>query len=65
MRSGHQPGAEKRSLVIVPRESQGDWLGCRDPEVARLMLNLYPAELMKARPVAKGYDGKPQQEVFL
>ncbi|MFJ9531273.1 SOS response-associated peptidase [Herbaspirillum sp. NPDC101396] len=65
MKRFHKPGAEKRSLVIVPRESYGDWLSCRDPQVARSMLTLYPAELMKARPAAKGYDGKPQQEVLL
>jgi putative SOS response-associated peptidase YedK len=56
----HKPGAEKRSLVIVPREEYGTWLGCRDPEIARSMLNLYPAEFMKASPAAKGYGGKQQ-----
>jgi len=61
MKRFHKPGAEKRSLVIVPRESYRDWLGCRDPEVTRTMLNLYPAELMKAVPAPKGYGGNKQE----
>lgn len=65
MRRFHKPGAEKRSLVIVSREDYGAWLGCRDPEVARSMLNLYPSELMKAWPVARGYGGKPQQDALI
>jgi putative SOS response-associated peptidase YedK len=50
MRSFHEPGDEKRSLVIVPRDEYDDWLACRDPEVARSFLRPYPAELMKAWP---------------
>lgn len=49
----HKPGDEKRSLVIVPPSEYDDWLSCRDPEVARFMLSLYPAELMKAWPPAR------------
>jgi hypothetical protein len=33
-----------------------------DPEFARAMLNLYPAEQMEAWPAAKGYGGKPQRD---
>ena len=50
---------------MVLQESHGDWLGFRDPEVARSMLNFYPAELMKAASAAKGYGGKQQQGVLL
>jgi putative SOS response-associated peptidase YedK len=50
MRRFHKPGDEKRSLVIVPESEYEDWLECRDPERARSYLQLYPAELMAARP---------------
>ena len=65
MKRFHKPGQEKRSLVIVPREEYGAWLNCRDPEGARSMLNLFPSELMKAWPAAKGYGGKQQQATLL
>lgn len=48
MRRFHKPGDEKRSLVIVPTDSYDDWLNCRDPELARSFLTLYPTDLMKA-----------------
>ncbi len=51
MRRMHKPGDEKRSLVILPRERYGDWLTCREPELARAMLAPFPAELMQAAPV--------------
>jgi putative SOS response-associated peptidase YedK len=60
MKRFHKPGQEKRSLVIIPPEEYGAWLSCRNPEVARSMLGLYPSELMKAWPAAKGYGGKSQ-----
>ena len=50
MRRFHQPGDEKRSLVIVPHSEYGAWLTCRDPEQARAMLSLYPAQNMKTWP---------------
>lgn len=52
MRRMHAPGKEKRSVVIVPREEWGSWLTCRDTEVARSFLRLYPAELMATEPDA-------------
>ncbi|KMN49748.1 hypothetical protein VL04_19980 [Chromobacterium violaceum] len=51
MRRMHKPGDEKRSLVILPRERYGDWLACREPELARAMLAPFPAELMQTAPV--------------
>lgn len=60
MKQFHKPGDEKRSLVIVPRESYEDWLSCKDPEIARSMLNLYPAERMTAWPAAKNPGGTAQ-----
>ncbi|MGR2662501.1 SOS response-associated peptidase [Chromobacterium haemolyticum] len=48
MRRMHKPGDEKRSLVVLPRERFGDWLACREPELARAMLAPFPAELMTA-----------------
>lgn len=44
-----QPGDEKRALVIVPEEGYDEWLSCRNPEIARAFLQLYPAEKMWAR----------------
>ncbi|PVY81036.1 putative SOS response-associated peptidase YedK [Cupriavidus alkaliphilus] len=46
----HAPGKEKRSVVIVPRQQWDDWLACRDPEVARTFMNLFPAEAMATEP---------------
>src|SRR5450830_456281 len=50
MRRFHKPGDEKSSPVIVPPGEYDDWVTCPDPEVARFMLSLSPAELMKASP---------------
>ena len=60
MKQFHKPGDEKRSLVIVPAGEYDAWLDCKDPEVARSMLTLYPAEEVKAWPAPKGYSGKQQ-----
>ncbi|EYS89459.1 ATP synthase I [Cupriavidus sp. SK-4] len=46
----HAPGKEKRSVVIVPRHQWGDWLDCREPEVARSFMTLYPSDQMAAEP---------------
>lgn len=46
----HCPSQEKRSLVIVPEADYEDWLDCRDPELARAYVNLYPSKLMAAEP---------------
>lgn len=48
MKRFHKPGDEKRGVVILPREDWDDWLQCRDPELARSFLRLYPAEAMVA-----------------
>ncbi|MFZ6686371.1 SOS response-associated peptidase [Undibacterium sp. SXout11W] len=53
MKRMHRPGDEKRSLVIVPRSDYDEWLSCTDPEFARTLLQLYPAELMQAHPVQR------------
>ncbi|MBM2886457.1 SOS response-associated peptidase family protein [Chromobacterium phragmitis] len=46
----HKPDAEKRTLVIVSADEYDAWLTCRDPELARSFLRLYPAELLQAEP---------------
>ncbi|PZX32076.1 putative SOS response-associated peptidase YedK [Cupriavidus phytorum] len=46
----HAPGKEKRSVVIVPRQQWNDWLACRDPEVARTFMTLFPPEAMATEP---------------
>lgn len=53
MKRFHKSEDEKRSLVIVPRSEYKAWLNVKDPEVARSMLSLYPAELMKACPAPR------------
>lgn len=50
MKRMHAPGKEKRSIVIVPREGWDDWLRCRDSEMARSFLGLYPADRMVTEP---------------
>lgn len=57
MQHFHRPGSEKRSLVIVPQEDYDAWLACRDPEVARSFMRLYPAEQMGSEPAPKGNIG--------
>ncbi|MGO4305795.1 SOS response-associated peptidase [Cupriavidus sp. RAF12] len=46
----HRPGTEKRSVVVVPEPDWDDWLRCRDPELARSFLRLFPAGRMRAEP---------------
>ena len=53
MKHFHRPGDEKRSLVVVPASEYDDWLSCRDPEVARTYMSLYPAELMASEPAPR------------
>jgi putative SOS response-associated peptidase YedK len=60
MQRFQKPGEERRSVVIVPKSEYQDWLNCSDPEVARSMLNLYPADLMKTYPASKGYSDRPR-----
>lgn len=53
MRRFHRPPApgeppDKRSLVIIQPEEYDAWLNCRNPELARTFLKLYPAERMQA-----------------
>jgi len=64
----HKPGDEKRSLVILPREEVGDWLGCTDIEVARSFLRQYPAAGMRdwAAPAVsrKVVQASPNLELF-
>lgn len=50
MKLMHAPGKEKRSVVIIPRPQWAAWLACRDPELARSFMTLYPAEKMIAAP---------------
>lgn len=62
MRRFHKPGDEKRSLVIVRPEEYDTWLACRDPEVARSFMTLYPAELMTAWPAPRPPKRKSSSE---
>lgn len=53
MKQFHKVGDEKRSLVIVLRSEYEAWLSVRDSEIARSMMSLYPADLMKAWPAPR------------
>lgn len=53
MKRFHKPGDEKRSLVIIPRESFDDWLDCAEAELARTYCTLYPSDLMRAEAAPK------------
>lgn len=46
----HRPGEEKRAVVILPRESWGDWLEAADAEFARALLHLLPPDQLAADP---------------
>ncbi|MBB5510629.1 SOS response-associated peptidase [Paraburkholderia atlantica] len=50
MKRFHRPGAEKRSVVIVPPAQYSDWLSCGSTDEARSFLKLYPVEAMHAEP---------------
>lgn len=47
LRRMHKPGDEKRSLVIVSPDDYDNWLGCKDPELARTYLVRNYARLLK------------------
>jgi len=53
MKQFHKPGDEKRSLVILGPDEYQAWLSCRDPEIARSFLTLYPSELMMGNPAPR------------
>lgn len=70
MKNFHKPDDEKRSLVIIPSTEYDEWLDCKNPEIARTFLNLYPPELMACRPApkaskVKSTDSKPQSQTSL
>lgn len=49
----HEPDVEKRGAAIVRPEHWDDWLGCKNPEFARALIELAPAELLRAYPAPK------------
>ena len=53
MKRFHRPGDEKRSLVVIPYAEYDAWLTCKDPELARSFMTLFPAELMSSAPAPK------------
>ncbi|MDR3409537.1 MAG: SOS response-associated peptidase family protein [Formivibrio sp.] len=55
----HQPGKEKRGLVIVPESDYDAWLECKDAEIARTFLQHLPAELMRAVPMSLSKPAQP------
>lgn len=53
MKRFHRVGDEKRSLVVIPPNEYDSWLNCKDPELARTFMSLYPSELMDCAPTPK------------
>ncbi len=67
MQRFHKPGDERRSLVVVAPADYDAWLNCRNPEIARTFLQLYPAELMMGEPKPvppRTLKVKPQQSLL-
>ena len=67
LRRFHRPGDEKRSLVIIPRDSFDDWLDCAEAELARAYFALRPSEELHAVPapkpkVTKSMAGKTEKD---
>lgn len=52
----HRPGDEKRSLVVVPQQAWGDWLGASTDEAQRMLVEM-PVDEFAAGPVDGGADG--------
>jgi putative SOS response-associated peptidase YedK len=50
MKRFHRPDAEKRSVVIVPREHHEAWLASGSTDEAHTFLKTYPADAMHAEP---------------
>ena len=66
MKRFHQPGDEKRSLVIIAKEDFDEWLSCRNLDMARAFLQLPAAERMVAKPApvaVKIPKAKPRQDL--
>lgn len=53
MKRFHKPGDEKRSLVVIPYADYDAWLNCKNPELARSFMTLFPAELMSCASAPK------------
>lgn len=63
MRRFHRPDDEKRSVVIVKPEDYDSWLSCKNAEMARAYLQLYPAELLNAYPAPKPTAAKAETRI--
>lgn len=53
MKRFHKLGDEKRSLVVIPFADYDAWLTCKDPELARSFMTVFPAKLMSCAPAPK------------
>lgn len=60
LRRFHRPGEEKRGIAILNPEHYDDWLSSKNPEFARALLELYPAEQLNARPAPKTAKSKDE-----
>ncbi|GAA5785145.1 SOS response-associated peptidase [Chitiniphilus shinanonensis] len=65
MRRFHAPGDEKRSLVVVPRADYDAWLGCRNPEIARALLQPCADDFLRCEPAPLPRRGaRPADDLF-
>lgn len=53
MKHFHRLGDEKRSLVVIHFANYDTWLNCKNPELARSFMTVFPAELMSCAPTQK------------
>lgn len=52
----HRPGEEKRGVAILRPEHYDHWLGSKNPEFARALIELFPAEELAAFSALKEID---------
>lgn len=64
----HRPGEEKRGGAILRPEHYDDWLSSTNPEFARALIELYPADELYAQQApklgAKLPEASAQRELF-
>ncbi|MBA5686321.1 SOS response-associated peptidase family protein [Rugamonas apoptosis] len=60
----HEPNEEKRGAAIVRPENYDDWLGCKNPEMARAFIELYPAELLAAHPAPRAPSSQSKKLII-
>lgn len=57
LRRFHRPGEEKRGVAILRPEHYDDWLGSKNAEFGRILIELCPAAELRADPAPKQSSG--------